>query len=202
MRHLSGTRLVLATHNAGKLSEIGELLAPFQVECVGAGELGLAVPEETEDSFEGNALIKARYAMSKSRLPAMADDSGLEIDALGGKPGVHSADWAEFSSGRDFGKAMHRVHGELLLSGKERPWLARFHCVLAIVWPDGFETTFHGLCEGQIVWPMRGLRGHGYDPIFLPAGMDKTFGELDGVVKNRISHRFAAFERLKRVCFT
>ena len=202
MCRLIGSKLVIATHNAGKLGELCDLLEPFQVSCIGAKELGLPVPEETEQSFEGNAFIKARSAAALSGLPALSDDSGLEIDALNGAPGVNSADWAESATGRDFGMAMERVSRELSLSGRPKPWLARFRCVLAVAWPDGQGVAFHGSCEGRVVWPMRGEHGHGYDPIFVPDGFDVTFGEMNAALKNRLSHRAVAFDRFLEACFT
>lgn len=202
MRSLRGQRLLVATHNPGKLEEIAALLAPHGVACVSAGALGLAVPEETETTFGGNALIKARAGAKASGLPALADDSGLAVEGLGGAPGVHTADWAETAEGRDFGRAMARVWRELEEARVPEPRRAAFHSVLAVAWPDGFEATFEGVIAGRIVWPGRGDRGFGYDPIFLPDGYDVTFGEMDRWEKNRISHRGRAFERLVEACFT
>ena len=200
-RRFDGTRLVVATHNAGKLAEISELLAPYPVEVVSAGTLGLPEPAETEESFVGNARIKAHAAARGSGLPALADDSGIEVDALGGAPGVHTADWAETGAGRDFVMAMTRTWGELEAVRAPCPRTARFRSTLVLAWPDGHDEVFEGKVEGQCVWPMRGDRGHGYDPMFLPDGHDLTFGQMDPAVKNRISHRAAAFAGLVAACF-
>lgn len=191
-----GRRLVVASHNEGKVAEIRDLLAPFGVETVSAAELGLPVPEETETTFEGNAALKARAAAEASGLPALADDSGLAVDALGGAPGVHTADWAEGPGGRDFGRAMARTHDALLAAGAAQPWTARFVCVLALARPGGDTVTFRGEAEGRVVWPPRGDRGHGYDPIFVPEGREATFAQMDPAEKNAISHRARAFARL------
>lgn len=202
MHGLSGQRLVIATHNAGKLEEIAVLLAPFGVSCVSAAELGLAVPEETAVTFAGNALIKARAAARAAGLPALADDSGLSVEGLGGAPGVWSADWAETGAGRDFSAAMMRIWQELERARAPEPRRAAFHCVLALAWPDGTETVFPGQIDGAIVWPGRGRSGFGYDPIFQPDGHSQTFGEMDRWEKNRVSHRARAFHRLVSACFT
>jgi XTP/dITP diphosphohydrolase len=202
MRTLTGQRLVIATHNRGKLEEIAALLAPYGVRCVAAGDLGLAVPEETEDSFVGNALLKARAAASAAGLPSLADDSGLAVAALGGAPGVRSADWAETAEGRNFDAAMARVWRELEAAGVAEPRRAAFHCVLAVGWPDGPTTVFEGRIDGRIVWPPRGALGFGYDPIFQPDGLAQTFAEMDRWEKNRMSHRGRAFAVLVEACFT
>lgn len=191
-----GPRLLVATHNSGKLEEIAHLLSPFGVTCVGAAELGLEVPEETEDDFVGNARLKAQAASRGTGLPALADDSGLCVDALGGAPGIHTADWAETPGGRDFLMAMRRVHRELVSSGAPEPHRARFRCALVLAAPDGRWEAFEGDVAGRIVWPMRGEHGHGYDPIFQPDGHDVTFGEMDRWEKNHISHRAVAFRKL------
>lgn len=201
VRHI-GDRLVVATHNPGKLEEISALLAPFGVAIVSARELRLPVPEETEPTFEGNARIKAQSAARISGLPALADDSGLEVDALGGAPGVHTAGWAETPAGRDFEVAMRRTWAELDRAGAAHPRSARFRCTLVLAWPDGSDLVFSGDIPGRIVWPMRGNLGHGYDPIFQPEGYTVTFGEMDRWQKNRISHRAVAFRRLVEECFT
>ncbi|MFO7854812.1 MAG: RdgB/HAM1 family non-canonical purine NTP pyrophosphatase [Paracoccaceae bacterium] len=194
-----GGRLVVASHNEGKVREIRDLLAPYGLETVSAAELGLPVPEETEESFEGNAALKARAAAEASGLPALADDSGLAIDALGGRPGVHTADWAETPSGRDFALAMEKAHDALAEAGAAEPWAARFVCVLCLARPDGTVATFRGEAPGRCVWPPRGERGHGYDPMFVPdAGEDDlTFAEMDPDAKNAISHRAEAFAKLR-----
>lgn len=201
MRKLQGDTLLVATHNAGKLEEIASLLRPYGVSVIGAAEKNLPEPEETETTFVGNARIKAHAAAKATGLPALSDDSGIEIDALGGKPGVWTADWAETENGRDFVKAMTRAHDELVQSGVPQPWTARFCCTLVLAWPDGHDEVFPGRVEGRVVWPMRGNEGHGYDPVFQPDGYDVTFGEMDGLRKNRISHRADAFAKLVQGCF-
>ncbi|MDR0809697.1 MAG: RdgB/HAM1 family non-canonical purine NTP pyrophosphatase [Gemmobacter sp.] len=195
-RALSGRRLVIATHNKGKLEEIADLLAPYGIETISAGALGLPEPEETEDSFVGNARIKAHAATRASGLPALADDSGLEVDALGGAPGVYTADWAATSQGRDFSLAMARTWAELERAEAPAPRTASFCCTLVLAWPDGHDEVFEGRMPGRIVWPGRGSQGHGYDPIFQPDGHNQTFGEMDRWEKNRISHRARAFAKL------
>ena len=201
MRKFTGDTLLVATHNAGKLEEIAALLTPFGVSVVGAAEKGLAEPEETETTFVGNARIKAHAAARDIGLPALSDDSGIEIDALNGAPGVYTADWAETGDGRDFVMAMKRTHDDLLASGIAPPWTARFCCTLVLAWPDGHHEVFPGKVDGQITWPMRGDQGHGYDPIFVPDGYDVTFGEMDRWEKNKISHRADAFVKLVQGCF-
>ena len=202
MRRFTGDRLLVATHNRGKLEEIADLLGPFGVAVVGAAALGLAEPEETENSFVGNARIKALAAMRATGLPVLADDSGITIDALEGAPGIFTADWAETGAGRDFEVAMRKTWGLLEAAGAEFPRRAQFRCTLLLVWPEGDEAVFEGVMPGQIVWPMRGVQGHGYDPIFQPDGFLETFGEMDRWQKNQISHRAAAFRKLVEECFT
>lgn len=201
-RKFAGGKLVLATHNRGKLEEIEALLAPFGVSVVSAGDLGLPEPAETEDSFVGNARIKAHAAAAASGLPALADDSGITIDALGGAPGVYTADWAQTPSGRDFDMAMRLTWERLEAAGAAHPRLAQFRCTLVLAWPDGHDEVFEGVMPGRIVWPMRGNQGHGYDPIFQPDGRSVTFGEMDRWEKNQISHRADAFRKLVAECFT
>lgn len=196
MRKFRGDTLLVATHNQGKLDEIRDLLGPFGIAAVGARDKSLPEPEETGATFVENARIKAHAAAKATGLPALSDDSGIEIDALGGAPGVHTADWAETPSGRDFVQAMTRTKDELEKSGAAQPWTARFCCTFVLAWPDGHDEVFPGRMEGRIVWPMRGDQGHGYDPIFQPEGHDVTFGEMDRHEKNRISHRADAFRRL------
>lgn len=200
-RRLDKGRLVVATHNRGKLEEFRALLSGYPVELVSSGDLGLAEPEETETSFLGNARIKAHSAASASHLPSLADDSGIEIDALGGAPGVYTADWAEGPGGRDFARAMTRAHDELVRSGRPEPWTARFRCTLVLAWPGGNDEAFEGRIEGRCVWPMRGAEGHGYDPMFQPDGFDVTLGQLPLAEKNRISHRADAVRRFSAACF-
>jgi XTP/dITP diphosphohydrolase len=198
-RRLTGS-LVVATHNRGKLEEIAALLAPWPVTVLPAADLGLPEPPETETTFLGNARIKAHAAARASGLPALADDSGIEVDALGGAPGVHTADWAETPAGRDFVQAMTRTWHELERVRAPSPRTARFRCTLVVAWPDGHEAVFEGRIEGQCVWPMRGDRGHGYDPMFQPDGYAVTLGEMDRWEKNRISHRADAFGKMAAAC--
>lgn len=201
MRRFAGDQLLVATHNAGKLEEIAALLADHGVTVMGAAAHDLPEPEETETSFAGNARIKAHAAARATGLPALADDSGLEIDALDGAPGVHTADWAETGAGRDFIHAMSKAHDALVETGAPQPWTGRFRCTLVLAWPDGHDEVFDGAIEGRITWPMRGRQGHGYDPIFIPDGHDITFAEMDRWKKNRMSHRGRAMEKLLAGCF-
>jgi XTP/dITP diphosphohydrolase len=198
-RRLEGPLLV-ATHNRGKLEEIAALLAPYPVRVLSAADLGLAQPAETEETFLGNARIKAHAAARASGMPALADDSGIEVDALGGAPGVHTADWAETPTGRDFVRAMTRTWEALERAGAPEPRTARFRCTLVLAWPDGHEEVFEGKIEGKCAWPMRGDQGHGYDPMFQPDGYAVTLGEMDRWDKNRISHRADAFRKLVASC--
>ena len=196
MRRFEGDTLLVATHNAGKLEEISALLEPLGIAVTSAKEHGLPEPEEVGTSFVENARIKAHAVAQATGLPALSDDSGIEIDALGGAPGVYTADWAETTDGRDFVLAMRRTWERIGRSGVEPPFPARFRATLVLAWPDGHDEVFEGKVEGQIVWPMRGDQGHGYDPIFQPEGFDITFGEMDRWEKNRRSHRADAFGKL------
>ncbi len=200
MRKFTGDRLLVATHNKGKLEEIAALLEPYGITCVSAGELGLPEPEETETTFAGNARIKAHAAAKATGLPALADDSGIEVDGLGGAPGVHTADWAATPTGRDFVQAMTRTWEDLEKAHAPCPRTARFRATMVLAWPDGHDEVFEGKVEGQVVWPMRGRQGHGYDPMFQPAGHAATFAEMSAEEKNRISHRADAFGKLV-ACF-
>ena len=192
-----GPKLVIATHNAGKLREIRELLAPHGIECVGAAELDLPEPEETGVTFVDNAELKARASADLSGLPALADDSGLAVDALHGRPGIHSARWAEDEAGnRDFGRAMARVWSEVEAAGPEAGNDAHFVCALSLAWPDGTIESFEGKVHGTLVWPPRGANGFGYDAMFVANGDTRTFGELEPAEKHAVSHRAAAFARL------
>jgi len=195
-----GDRLVVASHNPGKVWEINKLIEPYGLAAVSAGELGLAEPVETENTFEGNAKLKAVFAAAGSGLPALADDSGIQIDALDGAPGVYTADWA--GPDRDFSIAMHKVHEELVkLEGwKGEPLSANFISVLCLAWPDGEVSFFEGKVYGHVVWPPRGGNGFGYDPMFVAEGEQQTFGEMEPASKYAISHRTRAFERFKRDC--
>ncbi|MEQ7872393.1 RdgB/HAM1 family non-canonical purine NTP pyrophosphatase [Sphingomonas sp. ASV193] len=192
-----GPKLVIATHNAGKLREIRDLLAPFDIECVGAAALDLPEPEETGVTFIDNAELKARASADLSGLPALADDSGISVDALHGAPGIHSARYAEDAEGnRDFGRAMQRVWREVEAAGPDAGHDAHFVCALSLAWPDGHVESFEGKVFGSLVWPPRGEKGFGYDPMFVATGMDRTFAEIDPAQKHAISHRADAFAKL------
>jgi len=195
-RRFSEKTLVIASHNQGKVREIGDLLAPYAVEVISAADLGLAEPEETGASFRENAELKARLAAEAANLPALADDSGLSVAALDGAPGIYSARWA--GEPRDFDAAMQRVETEL--TGKDDR-SAAFICALSLCWADGHMETFEGRVEGTICWPPRGDKGFGYDPIFVATGMDKTFAEIEPAQKHAMSHRADAFAQLTAACF-
>ncbi|MBD0864259.1 MAG: RdgB/HAM1 family non-canonical purine NTP pyrophosphatase [Rhodobacteraceae bacterium] len=200
-RKFTGTTLLMATHNTGKLEETQNLLQPRGITVTGAADHNLATPQETADTFIGNARLKAHTAAQATGLPALADDSGIEIDALNGAPGVHTADWAEALDGRDFVMAMTRTHKALEALNASHPRMARFCCTLVLAWPDGHDEVFPGRVEGHLTWPIRGDKGHGYDPIFVPQGYDITFGEMERWDKNKISHRADAVARLLARCF-
>lgn len=213
-RKLQPGKLVIASHNEGKVREIRDLLGPYGIEPVSAAELDLPEPDEIGVNFIENADLKARVAADLSGLPALADDSGLCVEALGGRPGIFSARWAiadghvppEHGAGhvegkRDFGLAMQRVHDELEKLGPDVSRNAWFACALAIVWPDGHSEWFEGRVDGILAWPPRGDKGFGYDPMFVPAGRDITFGEMDPAEKHRISHRADAFRKLVAAVF-
>ena len=199
---LRGAELLIATGNVGKLAEFSALLAPYGTRLRSLQDFGLPEPEEAAFSFEGNALLKARAGVAACGLPTLSDDSGLVVAGLGGAPGIYTADWAEGRSGRDFRRAMTKTWDLLEAVGAPAPRTAAFCCVLALVWPDGREETFAGRLSGQIVWPMRGAFGHGYDPVFQPDGQGVTMGEMDPVVKNAISHRADAVAKFIHACFT
>lgn len=201
MRKFDGDKLVIASHNAGKLREIAALLAPFGVTVSSAGDHGLEEPEETESTFAGNARIKAHFAAKATGLPALSDDSGITVDALDGAPGVYTADWAETETGRDFVMAMTKVQNLLDEKGAATPRTAAFNCTLCLAWPDGHDELFEGRVDGRVVWPMRGEQGFGFDPVFLPNGETETFGEMDPVKKAGMSHRNDAFVKLVTGCF-
>lgn len=210
MRKLEPGKLVIASHNQGKVREIAELLGPYGIEPISAAELDLPEPEEIGVSFAENADLKARQAADLSGLPALADDSGLCVEALDGRPGIFSARWAltdgpsvapdagpgEVQGCRDFNLAMRRVQEQLEALGPDTSRVAHFVCALALCWPDGHCEWFEGRVDGCLVWPPRGDRGFGYDPMFEPAGHDITFGEMDPAEKHRISHRADAFRKL------
>jgi XTP/dITP diphosphohydrolase len=199
-RKLTGQIILIATHNKGKLEEFAQLLAPYGVTAKSAGELGLPEPAETESTFHGNALIKAQAACKASGLIAISDDSGLCVDALGGAPGVYTADWAGPS--RDWTQAMRLVEEKLQAAKATTPAMrgAQFKCTLCVMWPDGESRYFEGVAPGHLAWPPRGPFGHGYDPMFVPDAQEapggKTFAELTPEAKNKISHRALALEKL------
>lgn len=200
-RQFDAPKLVVASHNQGKIREIDDLLRPFGIETAGADALGLSEPEETGSTFIANAELKALAAATATGLPALADDSGLAVDALDGAPGIYSARWAQTASGeRDFDFAMHKV--EMALSKKrDMARTASFICALTLAWPDGHVESFEGRVDGTLVWPLRGKKGFGYDPMFLPLGGDLTFGEMQPDDKHAISHRADAFTQLVEACF-
>ncbi len=195
-RRFEGGKLVIASHNPGKVREIGDLLEPYRVEVISAAELNLPEPEETGTTFTANAQLKARFVADASGLPALADDSGLAVEALGGDPGVLSARWA--GPGKDFAVAMRRVEDKLAGKTDRR---AHFACALALCWPGGHCETFEGVVRGHLAWPPRGSFGFGYDPVFVAEGRDITFGEMDPREKHKISHRADAFRKLVTACF-
>ncbi len=196
-RHFEGGKLVIASHNPGKVREIGDLLRPYDARVMSAAELNLEEPEETGTTFVANAELKARFVAEASGLPALSDDSGLVVEALGGAPGVVSARWA--GPDKDFAVAMRRVEDELAGASNRR---AYFACALALCWPDGHCEIFEGTVHGDLVWPPRGTLGFGYDPMFVAGGRDITFGEMDPEEKHRISHRADAFRKLVAACFS
>jgi XTP/dITP diphosphohydrolase len=198
MSRLAGRTLLIATHNLGKLEEFAALLEPLGAVLKSNRDFALPEPEETEATFVGNARIKARAGLDATGLPTLADDSGIEIDALDGAPGVHTADWAEGPGGRDFVRAMTRAHDMLTACAAPRPWTARFRATLALLWPEGGEEVFEGVVEGTLVWPIRGEVGHGYDPMFQPDGETRTFAEMPLAQKNAISHRARALQSLRQ----
>jgi XTP/dITP diphosphohydrolase len=195
-RLFDGDTLIIASHNQGKVREIGELLAPFGVKTVSAGDLNLPEPVEDGDSFIANAEIKALAAATAANLPALSDDSGLEVEALNGDPGIYSARWAGPS--KDFTIAMEKINEAMGGNDNRR---ANFTCALTLAWPDGHMESFEGKVFGDIVWPMRGEHGFGYDPIFKPEGHSITFGEMDPAKKHSMSHRADAFNQLIDACF-
>ncbi|ODU19734.1 MAG: non-canonical purine NTP pyrophosphatase, RdgB/HAM1 family [Sphingomonas sp. SCN 67-18] len=198
-RKLQPGRLVIASHNPGKIREIAALLGPYGIEPVSAGSLGLPEPEETGTTFIANAELKALLAADLSGLPALADDSGLCVEALGGDPGIFSARWAGES--KDFNIAMQRVEDQLARTGPEAGRDAHFVCALAVAWPDGHMESVEGRVDGALVWPPRGGNGFGYDPVFVPHGHALTFGEMDPEAKHAMSHRADAFAKLTAMLF-
>jgi len=201
-RKLAPGKLVIASHNEGKLREIAELLAPYGIETVSAGALDVPEPEETGTSFIANAELKARFSADLTGLPALADDSGLCVEALGGEPGIFSARWAEMEDGRrDFAEGMRRVHARLEEKGSDAGRDAHFVCALSLCWPDGHIESFEGRVDGILVWPPRGANGFGYDAMFQPLGHDISFGEMDPAAKHAMSHRADAFAKLVAAVF-
>jgi XTP/dITP diphosphohydrolase len=200
-RKFTDKRLVVASHNQGKVREIGDLLAPLGIETVSAGELNLPEPEETEDTFVGNSQVKALAAARSAGLPALADDSGLAVDVLDGAPGIFSARWA--GPQKDFSVAMAKVEEALLANSADTPERRRAHfvCALCLAWPDGHCENFEGRVSGILVWPPRGENGFGYDPVFQADNRNITFGEMDPAAKHAISHRADAFAKLLASCF-
>ena len=197
VRKLTGQRLVVASHNPGKVREIAVLIAPWKLQAISVGELGLPEPDETEPTFIGNALLKARAAAHGAQLPALADDSGLCVEALDGAPGIYSARWA--GPTKDFSLAMEDVNRRMQASGRSSR-AAWYICALAIAWPDGVEASFEGRIDGTLVWPPRGTRGFGYDPMFVPEGHSLTFGEMEPGAKHAMSHRARAFRQFVEAC--
>jgi len=195
MRPLSERKLVIATHNKGKLVEIRNLLEPLGIEVSSVADYGLPEPVETEDNFAGNARLKAHFAAKSTGLPALSDDSGIIVDALNGAPGVYTADWAETGNGRDFNMAMKKVWDLCEEKSAPEPRTARFASTLCLAWPDGHDEVFDGFAEGRLVWPPRGENGFGFDPMFLPVGKSETFGEMAPVEKHAMSHRSVAFAK-------
>ena len=195
MRFFIGKKIVLATQNEGKIDEFKRILKNSNLKILSAKEFYHSEPEETEDTYVGNALIKSRYCCLKSNLPSLSDDSGLEVRALADQPGVHTADLAMTENGRDFHTAMNILWKKLTETPNKRPYRAKFKCTLALTVPGGFEKIFEGSVNGQIVWPIKGAEGHGFDPIFLPDGHNKTFGEMEYQQKDKISHRNNALKK-------
>jgi XTP/dITP diphosphohydrolase len=195
-RKFAGGKLIVASHNAGKVREIRELLERFKADVISAGELNLPEPDETELTFIGNAELKARAAAAGANLPALSDDSGLAIDALNGAPGIYSARWA--GPNKDFNFAMKRIEDEMRGKTDTR---AHFICALSLAWPDGHCESFEGKISGHLHFPPRGTKGFGYDPIFIPDGMSETFAEIEPAAKHAISHRADAFRQLVAACF-
>ena len=201
-RRFSEPQLIIASHNAGKVREIGELLAPYGADVISAAELNLAEPDETGVTFIENAVLKAQAAAKASGLPALADDSGLAVDALGGEPGIYSARWA--GTERDFSLAMKTVNDKIAArqATGENNRAAHFVCALALCWPDGHCETIEGYVHGDLIWPPRGEQGFGYDPMFVPHGHQRSFAEMDPQEKHAMSHRADAFKQLVAACFS
>ncbi len=200
LRRFRDGHIVLATHNEGKISEFRVLLANAPITVTSSADHGLQSPDETDTTFAGNAAIKARAAMQATGFPAIADDSGLTVDALGGEPGVATADWAATPRGRDYAMAMQRVWSRLETLQAPEPRRAQFRSTLCVVWPDGHEQVYAGITAGRLVWPPRGELGFGFDPMFVPDESATTFGEMDPALKNSISHRARAIQQFEADC--
>ena len=201
MRTFVENSLVLATHNKGKVEELSNLFKNYNFNIKSSSDFNLKEPEETEKTFIGNARIKAHFTSKKTGLPALADDSGIEVESLNGAPGVFTADWATTNNGRDFNQAMEKLWIAVKKTKSCPPYDAQFSCTLVLAWPDGHDEIFQGKIKGQLVWPIRGLNGHGFDPMFKPHNYKQTFGEMDRWEKNEISHRGLAFTKLIKNCF-
>ena len=201
MRKFSEKTLLLATHNKGKIEELSKLFENYQFKIKSTLDFNLREPDETENTFVGNARIKAHFAAQNTGLPSLADDSGIEVECLNGAPGVFTSNWSETEKGRNFEYAMEKLWLTIQSTPFDKPYKAQFCCTLVIAWPDGHDEVFEGIIKGQLVWPIRGFNGHGFDPMFQPKGYKETFGEMDRWNKNRISHRGLAFTNLIKNCF-
>ena len=201
MRKFLEDTLVLATHNNGKIEELSSLFNDFHFDIKSPIDFNLKEPIETENTFLGNARLKAHYTAKNSNLPALADDSGIEVECLNGAPGVFTANWAETKNGRNFGNAMKTLWEKIKKTNSSEPYKAQFCCTLVLAWPDGHDEVFQGIIKGELVWPIRGSNGHGFDPMFRPYGYSETFGEMNRWEKNTISHRGLAFADLIEGCF-
>jgi len=202
MRKFVEKSLLLATHNKGKIEELSKLFKSFHLDIKSPSHFNLQEPKETEITFLGNARLKAHYAAKNSGIPSLADDSGIEVECLNGAPGVFTANWAETKNGRDFNFAMKKLWKAIQQTNFNYPYKAQFCCTLVLAWPDGHDEVFQGIIKGQLIWPIRGTNGHGFDPMFKPDGYQDTFGEMDRWEKNKISHRGLAFTNLMKNCFT
>lgn len=201
MRLFNEKTLVLATHNMGKIEELTRLFQKYPLNIKSSKDFNLPEPIETENTFKGNAQIKAHFAAKNTGLPSLSDDSGIEVKVLNGAPGVFTADWAKTDKGRNFKNAMAKLWSAIEDTNSSEPYRAQFCCTLVMAWPDGHEEAFEGIIKGEIVWPIRGVNGHGFDPMFKPDGYNETFGEMDRWKKNKISHRGLAFTKLIKNCF-
>ena len=201
MRKFTEENLLIATHNKGKIEELSKLFEDYSFDIKSPLDFNLPEPKETQNSFVGNARLKAHFASKLTGLPTLADDSGIEVECLQGAPGVFTADWAETKKGRDFEHAMNKLWLSVNKTNSDPPYKASFCCTLVIAWPDGHDEVFQGKILGKLVWPIRGKNGHGFDPMFQPINFLETFGEMDRWEKNKISHRGLAFTKLIKNCF-